>query len=162
MGGLRRSPLSSPLDGAGCRSLANEPDRSDQGPVLTCPSEAAGASLGSPAQRKSPRSPTGPASARQDRLPPAHHAASRDASKGGGAGPETALGPSWGPATALGASESHHARGTPGWKARWPPSGQSGVYRSDRGRASGLKTPWGPVDPPGEQVPGFEWQPSDS
>ncbi len=49
-----------------------------------------------------------------------------------------------------------------------PGGGPAGRPRASRGctgragRASGLNTPRGPVDPPGEQVPGLEWQPSDS
>ena len=51
----------------------------------------------------------------------------RDASrKGSGAGPTLP----WGPVTALDAP--YLARGTPGWRTRWLPSGQSGVYRSGR------------------------------
>ena len=54
---------------------------------------------------------------------------------------------------------------TPGEPPGGGPAGRSWASREctgRAGRASGLSAPWGPVDPPGEQVPGLERQPSDS
>lgn len=173
MGGLRWNPLSAPLDGAGRRTWRTNPAGQTQAPGTDRPERIRhGKSRTARTRKVAPPDPAGrrtgqcaagqtPSGSRQPapRVGPGKTGLKRGRRQ---AWPEPRGRPGTLPGRAA-AQGRQRLWARPTTLGEPPGGGPAGRPRASRGctgragRASGLSAPWGPFDPPGEQVPGLEW-----